>query len=122
MAQLVADIDAMAGGGGATIDGDAIRIDDSEELKVLAPATGIFYITPSPAEPEYVAEGDKVDGAHTLCQLEAMKNFTPLTLSDFGELYSEDHYEVTRINVSSGQQVGPGDLLFVVKPVLKESA
>ena len=120
--ELVAEIDALAGGGGATIDGDAIRIDNSDELKVLAPATGIFYITPSPAEPEYVAEGDQVDGEHTLCQLEAMKNFTPLTLGDFGELYGEERYEVTRINVSSGQQVGPGDLLFVVKPVVEEPA
>ena len=120
--QLVKEINALAGGGRAAIDSDAIRIDNSDELKVLAPATGIFYITPSPAEPEYVAEGDQIDGAHTLCQLEAMKNFTPLTLGDFGELYGEERYEVTRINVSSGQQVGPGDLLFVVKPVLPETA
>ena len=94
----------------------------SDELKVLSPATGIFYITPSPAEPEYVAVGDRVRVTDTLCQLEAMKLFTPLALKDFNngdeELYpSAQRYEITRINNTSGRQVNVGDLLFVVKPV-----
>jgi hypothetical protein len=89
---------------------------------VLSPATGIFYITPSPAEPEYVAVGDRVRVTETLCQLEAMKLFTPLALKDFNngdeELYpSTQRYEITRINNTSGRQVNVGDLLFVVKPV-----
>ena len=50
-----------------------------------------------------------------------MKLFTPLTLADFNaefELYSSDaEYEITRINMSTGQQVNVGDLLFVVKPI-----
>jgi hypothetical protein len=50
-----------------------------------------------------------------------MKIFTPLRLSDFNtdvELYeAERQYEITRINMASGQQVNTGDLLFVVKPV-----
>jgi hypothetical protein len=51
-----------------------------------------------------------------------MKIFTPLALKDFngtdGELYpSTQRYEVTRINIISGQQVNVGDLLLVVKPV-----
>ena len=34
------------------------------------------------------------------------------------ELYPADHeFEVTRVNMSSGQQVNVGDLLFVVKPI-----
>jgi biotin carboxyl carrier protein len=57
----------------------------------------------------------------TLGQLEAMKLFTPLSLGDFNtdfELYdSGTEYEITRINMSSGQQVNAGDLLFVVRPV-----
>ena len=81
-----------------------------------APAT-----TPTPTEPPYVAVGDRVSVGTTLGQLEAMKLFTPLTLADFNsefELYdSEREYEVTRINMSSGQQVNVGDLLLVVKPV-----
>ena len=85
---------------------------------MLAPSTGIFYTTPSPTEPEYVTEGEVIGADNILCQLEAMKSFTPLRLADFGELYDQPSYEVTRINMTAGQQVNPGDLLFVVKPVV----
>ncbi|HEY6598591.1 MAG TPA: biotin carboxylase N-terminal domain-containing protein, partial [Pseudomonadales bacterium] len=119
---LIKQINDAAGKSGAGIDRNAITIDGSDELKVLSPSTGIFYITPTPTEPEYVAVGDKIRVGDTLCQLEAMKLFTPLTLKDFNsddqELYpSSQRYEVTRINNTSGQQVNVGDLLFVVKPV-----
>ena len=102
------------------IDLDSLRIEASDELKVLAPATAIFYSTPSPSEPEYVSVGDEIALDHTLCQLEAMKIFSPLCLADFnadGDLYDPSkRYQVTRINMSNGQQVNVGDLLFVVKP------
>ncbi|MEM7217922.1 MAG: biotin carboxylase N-terminal domain-containing protein [Pseudomonadota bacterium] len=114
---LVEEIQENGGSARAAIDSDSIRIENSDELKVLSPTTGIFYITPSPSEPEFVAVGDRVSADQTLCQLEAMKIFTPLALKDFGELYGGGEYEVTRINISTGQQVSPGDLLFVVKPV-----
>jgi biotin carboxyl carrier protein len=98
-----------------------VRIDGTDELKVLAPATAIFYSAPSPSEPEYVAVGQKIGLTETLCQLEAMKIFNPLTLKDFnldGVVYNPSRsYQVTRVNISNGQQVNVGDLLFVVKPV-----
>ena len=119
---LIRQIDDAAGKSSAGIDRNAIKIDGSDELKVLSPSTGIFYITPTPTEPEFVAVGDRIRVNDTLCQLEAMKLFTPLALKDFNngdqELYpSTQRYEVTRINNTSGQQVNVGDLLFVVKPV-----
>ena len=118
---LIAEIEASSGGVDTGINAESIQIDDSDELKVLAPATAIFYSTPSPSEPEYVSVGDRIDLQHTMCQLEAMKIFTPLTLSDFNAeamLYDDTkQYEVTRVNMSNGQQVNVGDLLFVVKPV-----
>ncbi len=119
---LIRQIDDAAGKSSAGIDRNAIKIDGSDELKVLSPSTGIFYITPTPTEPEFVAVGDRIRVNDTLCQLEAMKIFTPLALKDFNngdeELYpSAQRYEVTRINNTSGQQVNVGDLLFVVKPV-----
>ncbi len=118
---LIREIEASGGELSGGIDKDAIRIDGSDELKVLAPTTAIFYATPTPTEPEYVAVGDRISVRHTLGQLEAMKIFTPLKLSDFNtefELYPADReYEVTRINMSSGQQVNAGDLLFVVKAI-----
>jgi acetyl/propionyl-CoA carboxylase alpha subunit len=119
---LIRQINDAAGKSGSGIDRNTIKIDGSDELKVLSPSTGIFYITPTPTEPEFVAVGDRIRVNDTLCQLEAMKIFTPLALKDFNsgdtELYpSTQRYEVTRINNTSGQQVNVGDLLFVVKPV-----
>ena len=118
---LIEAIEQGSGVANTGIDIDSLRIESSEELKVLAPATAIFYSTPSPSEPEYVSVGDEVSLDHTLCQLEAMKIFSPLCLADFnadGELYdSTKRYQVTRINMSNGQQVNVGDLLFVVKAV-----
>ncbi|HTO56866.1 MAG TPA: biotin carboxylase N-terminal domain-containing protein, partial [Pseudomonadales bacterium] len=119
---LIRQINEAAGKSGSGIDRNAIKIDGSDELKVLSPSTGIFYITPTPTEPEFVAVGDRIRVNDTICQLEAMKIFTPLALKDFNsgdtELYpSTQRYEVTRINNTSGAQVNVGDLLFVVKPV-----
>ena len=38
-----------------------------------------------------------------------------------GEVYpSGNRYQITRINLSSGQQVNEGDLLFVIKPLIEE--
>jgi acetyl/propionyl-CoA carboxylase alpha subunit len=120
-AALIRDIEAAAGEMSGGIDVDTIKIDGSNELKVLAPATAIFYTTPTPTEPDYVSVGDRISVRDTLCQLEAMKIFTPLKLADFNtefSLYDENRqYEVTRINMASGQQVNAGDLLFVVRPV-----
>ena len=118
---LIEAIELGSGAADSGIDLDSLRIEASDELKVLAPATAIFYSTPSPSEPEYLSVGDEIALDHTLCQLEAMKIFSPLCLADFnadGDLYDPSkRYQVTRINMSNGQQVNVGDLLFVVKPV-----
>ena len=119
--ELINEFAANAGEVNSGIDREAITIEDSDELKVLSPATAIFYAAPTPTEPAYVAVGDRIGVAATIGQLEAMKIFTPLSLADFNteiELYDADRkYEITRINMASGQQVNAGDLLFVVKPV-----
>ncbi len=122
---LIDEIEEASGTAGTEIDLEMLRIEGSDELKVLSPSTGVFYLTPSPSEPEYVQVGDEVTTGDTLCQLEAMKVFTPLNLNTFagdsGEVYSSAQtYEVTRINVSSGQQVNEGDLLFVIRPKIAE--
>ena len=123
-------IDEIAAAAGAVDDGiglDAIAIEDSDELKVLAPATGIFYRTPSPTEPPFVAVGDRVAVDATLCQLEAFKIFTPIRLADFNVgdvvLYERAlRFEIVRVNVAGGAQVNAGDLLFVVRPVAGDAA
>lgn len=119
--ELIAEIQRDSGVDGGLVNLDDLKIEGSDELKVLAPSTGVFYITPSPSEPEYVSVGDVISIDKTLCQLEAMKMFSPLTLASYNrgdvQPYPGDQkYVVTRINIANGQQVNPGDLLFVVQP------
>jgi len=119
---LIKEIEEASGSVGSGLSIEMLKIDGSDELKVLSPSTGVFYRTPSPSEPEYVNVGDVVGTSDVLCQLEAMKMFTPVNLNTFsgddGELYAGDgRYEITRINIITGQQVNEGDLLFVIKPV-----
>ena len=99
---------------------DDLRIKGTNELKVLAPMTGIFYSTPTPAEPEYAPVGTRKEIVDTLCQIEAMKLFTQISLTSVrgaGELFeSGKQYEIVRVNQANGAQVNTGDLLFVVKP------
>ncbi|HCC42939.1 MAG TPA: carbamoyl-phosphate synthase large subunit, partial [Gammaproteobacteria bacterium] len=124
---LIKEIEEASGASGGGLSLEMLAIDDSDELKVLSPSTGVFYRTPSPSEPEYVNVGDVITTENVLCQLEAMKMFTPVNLNSFaaedGELYSSNkRYEITRINITTGQQVNEGDLLFVIKPIAESQA
>ena len=98
-----------------------IAIEGTSELKVVAPSSGVFYVSASPGEPEMVAVGDVIDVKKQICLLEAMKLFSPITLSQFNHnsvaLYPNDkRYRVVRIVPSNGQVVNAKDLLFVVEP------
>ncbi len=105
----------------ASADLSSLMISGTDEIKVISPMTGIYYATPSPNEPDFVKVGDKINLSHTLCQVEAMKLFTHISLSSVpgsGEAFTaENQYEVVRVNQANGAQVNSGDLLFVVKPV-----
>ncbi|MBL4867642.1 MAG: hypothetical protein JKY67_14845, partial [Pseudomonadales bacterium] len=119
--ELIKEITLASDMDGNVIDMDALRIEGSDEIRVVAPSTGVFYITPSPSEPPYVSVGDVITSSKTLCQIEAMKLFSPLSLSSFNsgstEVYSSSQkYEVVRINNVNGTHINQGDLLFVVKP------
>ena len=119
---LISDIEDAADMSADAVDASQLKIEGSDELKVLSPTTSIFYGSSSPSEPPFVKEGDIIDVGHTLCLMEAMKMFTPLSLKQFNradaELYpASQKFKVTRIMNSDGQQVNQGDLLFVVKPV-----
>ncbi|MAA72536.1 MAG: carbamoyl-phosphate synthase large subunit [Bermanella sp.] len=119
---LIKDIATSAGDSKQSMTLDNLRIEGSNELKVLAPASSIFYSAPSPTEPPYVKEGDTISVTKTLCLMEAMKMFSPLNLKSFNTqsntLYDPDaQYKVVRIHNAEGQQVNQGDLLFVISPV-----
>lgn len=106
----------------AVIDTDAIRVNDSQELKVFAQSSGIFYRASSPTDPDFVKPGDVVNVNQTLALMEAMKMFSQVSLSQYnraeGELYPSDkQYRIEHINVANGQQVSTGDLLFIVSIV-----
>ena len=121
--ELIADVEKEADLSATAVDASALKIEGSDELKVLSPTTSIFYGSSSPSEPAFVKEGDIIDVEHTLCLMEAMKMFTPLSLKQFNradaELYPADQkFKVTRIMNSDGQQVNQGDLLYVVKPII----
>jgi len=120
--QLIEDIESSAGSSKESVTLDTLRIEGSNELKVLAPSSSIFYSAPSPTEPPYVKEGDTISVTKTLCLMEAMKMFSPLNLSSFNTqgntLYDPDaQYKIVRIQNEEGQQVNQGDLLFVISPV-----
>jgi len=119
---LILDIEESADMNADAVDASQLKIEGSDELKVLSPSTSIFYGSSSPSEPAFVKEGDIIGVDQTLCLMEAMKMFTPLSLKQFNrtgaELYpAHQKFKVTRIMNSDGQQVNQGDLLFVVKPI-----
>lgn len=99
----------------------SLLIAGTDEIKVVSPMTGIYYSTPSPNEPNFVEVGDRISLSQTLCQVEAMKLFTHISLSSVagsGEIFTADKdYEVVRVNQANNAQINSGDLLFVVKPV-----
>jgi len=119
--ETIQEIESSGGVSAEGMDVDALRIEDSDELKVLAPGPGVCYLTPNPNEPEYVEAGQVVTVKETLCLLEAMKLFRPLTLSSFNtdgrQVYAEDtEYQIVRVVPANGQAVNKDDLLFVISP------
>jgi acetyl/propionyl-CoA carboxylase alpha subunit/acetyl-CoA carboxylase alpha subunit len=119
--ELVDEIESSAGEDSSVVTLDALKIEGSDEIKILSPQAGVFYATPSPSEPDFAPVGGSVGVTDTLCLLEAMKLFSPITLESFGKdgvaLYPVGDYEVVRVVPSSGQAVNKGDLLFVIKPL-----
>ncbi len=109
----------------ARINLKAIQIENSQELRVLSPRTGVFYGSPSMDDPPFVEIGDTFSVEQPLCLLEAMKVFENLSLADFNrpngqELFSSGQkFTLTRVLAESGQTVNQGDLLFIVKPMAK---
>ncbi len=77
-------------------------------VEVLSPMSGTFYTTPAPGEPAFIKEGDVVTKGQTIGIIEAMKLMN--------EIEAEVGGVVTKICVSHGTSVSPGDALVVIKP------
>jgi acetyl-CoA carboxylase biotin carboxyl carrier protein len=71
---------------------------------VSAPLSGIVYLGPSPNAPPFVAVGQKVTSGTTLCTVEAMKMFNPVTAERDGV--------VEAVFVSTGDEVAAGQPLL----------
>ncbi|MDN2664164.1 biotin carboxylase N-terminal domain-containing protein [Psychromonas sp. 14N.309.X.WAT.B.A12] len=117
-------IDEMEASAASGLEGaaESIQVDGSNELKVIAQSAGIFYRASSPAEPDFVLEGDIVGIEQTLGLMEAMKMFSPVTLGSFNRkdavLYDANtKFRIERIINTNGQQVSSGDLLYIITPL-----
>ena len=98
-----------AGGAAAELGARAAEPEVSSAIRLESPMVGTFYRSPSPAQPAFVDEGDRVEVGQTLCILEAMKLFNE---------YKSDHAGVIRrILVENAQPVEYGQPLFELEPV-----
>jgi len=96
-------------GGPAPVNGETHEPEVSSSIRLESPMVGTFYRSPSPAQPAFVAEGDRVEVGQTLCILEAMKLFNE---------YKSDHAGIIRrILVENAQPVEYGQPLFELEPV-----
>ncbi|GBQ67743.1 acetyl-CoA carboxylase biotin carboxyl carrier protein [Ameyamaea chiangmaiensis NBRC 103196] len=73
---------------------------------VNSPMVGVAYLTPDPASPAFVTEGQTVQAGQTLLLIEAMKTFNQIKAPRAGT--------VTRILVESGQPVEFGEPLLII--------
>ncbi len=87
---------AAAAGGG----------DGLQEIK--SPMVGTFYRSPSPGEPAFVKEGDRVGRESVVCLVEAMKFFN--------QIKAELSGTIVKVLVNDGDPVDYGQALFKVKP------
>ena len=78
-------------------------------LPIIAPLTGVYYATPSPSEPPFVAVGDVVGAGQVVALIEAMKVFN--------EVQAEVAGRVTTIVAGNGNVVQKGDVLLRVEQV-----
>jgi acetyl-CoA carboxylase biotin carboxyl carrier protein len=78
-------------------------------VAVLAPLTGVFYASPSPSAPSFVAVGDPVQAGQVVCIIEAMKVFN--------EIKCEVAGLVTAVTAQNGQLVHRGDAVLRIEPL-----
>lgn len=85
----------------------ARREDHSQS--VAAPLTGVYYSSPSPAQPSFVNPGDVIHVGQVIALIEAMKVFN--------EVQSEIAGRVVSLVAENGEVVQKGDPLLKVEPL-----
>lgn len=81
---------------------------DDGLLIIKSPTVGTFYSSQSPEDPPFVTVGAKVGPQSTVCLIEAMKVFNPITADVAGTIEA--------ILVKNGDAVEYGQALFKVRP------
>jgi acetyl-CoA carboxylase biotin carboxyl carrier protein len=81
---------------------------ESGELVITSPMIGTFYASPSPGEPPFVQEGDRVEVGQVIGIIEAMKIMNEIT--------SEYEGIVSKILVKNAQAVEYGQPLAQITP------
>jgi biotin carboxyl carrier protein len=84
-------------------------------IKIKAPTEGIFYRKPSPEAPPFVEVGAEVSTGSVLGLVEVMKCFNQIT---YGGVGLPGRGVVSKIFVEDTSEVGFGQPLFLIKPVV----
>ena len=58
---------------------------ESQNL-LISPMVGVAYLAPSPDAPTYIKVGDTISEGQTICLIEAMKTFNPITATKGGKV------------------------------------
>lgn len=75
---------------------------------IAAPLTGVFYTSPAPDQPPFVAAGQKVEKGQTVCLLEAMKMMS--------EIPAPCDCVIEKVLKGNGELAAYGDALFSYRP------
>lgn len=85
------------------------RPKEDHSIPIVAPLTGVYYSSPSPALPPFVSPGDIVHTGQVVALVEAMKVFN--------EIQAEVSGRVVAMVAENGEVVQKGDALIRVEPV-----
>ena len=81
---------------------------EDHSVAIVAPLTGVYYSTPSPTSPPFVAVGDAVQVGQIVALVEAMKVFN--------EIQAEISGRVVALVATNGKVVQQGDPLVRIEP------
>jgi acetyl-CoA carboxylase biotin carboxyl carrier protein len=84
------------------------------EHALRAPTTGVFYLRPDPSSPPFAPTGSTLETGQTAGLIEVMKCFSPI-VHPGGVIPSPAIVE--RVSASEGEEVHPGQILFVLRSV-----
>ncbi|MAZ87382.1 MAG: hypothetical protein CL693_07045 [Cellvibrionaceae bacterium] len=77
-------------------------------IAVEASVNSVFYAQPSPGEPTFVKEGDRVEADTVVCLLEIMKCFRSVPAGIAGT--------VEKVVAANGAMTKKGEALMYIKP------